>query len=551
MNIMSDRVIIFDTTLRDGEQAPGASMTLDEKVGIAHQLARLGVDVIEAGFPISSPGQYEAVARIAAEVSGPVICGLARALEADVRAAGEALAAGRRTRIHTFIATSDIHIDAKFGDARFGATVEEKRRTIVRMAQEAVRLARTYTDDVEFSAEDAGRTDVGYLCEVIRAAAEAGATTINIPDTTGYCTPSEYAALFEAARECLKDHPEVILSAHCHDDLGLAVANSLAAVRAGARQVECTLNGIGERAGNAALEAVVMALHVRADRFGVTTGIDTRELTPTSRMVALATGFPVPPNKAVVGRNAFSHEAGIHQHGVLRRRDTYEIMRAEDVGQEAEAIRLGRHSGRHGFFNRLEKLGLHVPGERRDALYREFVDLADRKKEVYDEDLVHLVNGAAIPDATEHYRLERLRVAVDSGQAPEAEVAVLFCETGARVLRIATGDGPVDALFRALDHTVGSSHELASYQIRAVTEGSDALGEVTVLLREGGTFFRGVARHTDVLQASADAYVEALNQLATHHADRRSVAFVGHGIMDSFGNPAVGAAGGNGWASSF
>ncbi|QXD14179.1 2-isopropylmalate synthase [Rhodocaloribacter litoris] len=536
---MKDRVIIFDTTLRDGEQAPGASMTLPEKVRIAHQLARLGVDVLEAGFPISSPTQYEAVARIAAEVEGPVICGLARALEADIRAAGEALAAGRRTRIHTFIATSDIHIDAKFGDARFGATMGEKRRTIIRMAQEAVRLARTYTDDVEFSAEDAGRTDVGFLCEVIQAAVEAGATTVNIPDTTGYCTPAEYAALFEAARACLKDHPQVILSAHCHDDLGLAVANSLAAVRAGARQVECTINGIGERAGNAALEEIVMALHVRADRFGVTTGIDTRQLTPTSRMVTLATGFPVPPNKAIVGRNAFSHEAGIHQHGVLRRRDTYEIMRAEDVGQTAESIRLGRHSGRHGFFSRLEKLGLPVPEAQREDLYRQFVELADRKKEIFDEDLVHLVNGAVVPDATEHYRLERMRVTVDSGRAPEAEVQVFCRETGEHVVRQATGDGPVDALFRALDHAVGSTHELASYAIRSVTEGSDALGEVTVLLSDGGAFFRGVARHTDVLQASADAYVEALNQLATHRADTHSVAFVTGGIMHSFGNPAA------------
>ena len=549
---MKDRVIIFDTTLRDGDQAPGASMTLDEKVRIAHRLARLGVDVIEAGFPISSPAQYEAVVRIAEEVSGPVICGLARALEADVRAAGEALAAGARTRIHTFIATSDIHIDAKFGDPRFGATPAEKRRTIVRMAQEAVRLARTFTEDVEFSAEDAGRTDVGYLCEVIRAAAEAGAATINIPDTTGYCTPGEYAALFEAARECLKDHPEIVLSAHCHDDLGLAVANSLAAVRAGARQVECTLNGIGERAGNAALEAVVMALHVRADRFGLTTGIDTRQLTPASRMVALATGFPVPPNKAVVGRNAFSHEAGIHQHGVLRRRDTYEIMRAEDVGQTAEAIRLGRHSGRHGFFSRLEKLGLAVSEAQREAVYRQFVELADRKKEIFDEDLAHLVNGTVVPDATEHYRLEWVRVTAASGQPPEADVQVFFCETGEHVVRRATGDGPVDALFRALDHAVGSTHELANYHIRSVTEGSDALGEATVLLSDGGAFFRGVARHTDVLQASADAYVEALNQLATHHADRRSVVFVGHGIMHSFGNPAFGADGaGNGVAASY
>jgi 2-isopropylmalate synthase len=361
----NDQIIIFDTTLRDGEQAPGAAMTLDEKIQIARQLAALKVDIIEAGFPISSPGQAEAVRRIAGEIEGPVICGLARATDEDVRAAGDALKTGARTRIHTFIATSDIHIDAKFSHPRFGATIEERRRTIIRMAVDAIELARTYTDDVEFSAEDAGRTDIAYLCEIVRAAVEAGATTINLPDTTGYCIPTEYSEIFTSVMSCLDRPEDVIFSTHCHDDLGLAVANSLAGVQAGARQIECTLNGIGERAGNASLEEVVMALHVRSPHFGVKTNIQTRMLMASSEMIQVATGFPVPPNKAIVGRNAFSHEAGIHQHGVLKRRDTYEIMRAEDVGQEAEQIRLGRHSGRHGFFSRLEKLGVRVPDDQR------------------------------------------------------------------------------------------------------------------------------------------------------------------------------------------
>ncbi|MEM6315823.1 MAG: 2-isopropylmalate synthase, partial [Planctomycetota bacterium] len=391
-----DHVRIFDTTLRDGEQAPGASMTITEKVDIARQLAKLRVDIIEAGFPVSSPIQFEGVQRVVAALDqpdDPVVCALARAVELDINHAGRSLAGGERTRIHTFIATSDIHIDAKFGHPRFGATLAEKRQTILAMTQAAVQQARTFTDDVEFSAEDAGRTDVGYLCDVIAAAVEAGATTINIPDTTGYCTPSEYARLFERAAGCIGDRRNIIFSAHCHDDLGLAVANSLSAVLAGARQLECTINGIGERAGNASLEEIVMALRVRADRFGADTRIDSTQLMQTSQMVSVACGFAVPPNKAIVGRNAFSHEAGIHQHGVLKRRDTYEIMRAEDVGQAGEQIRLGRHSGRHGLFSRLAKLGLDVAEEDRQPLYQAFLALADHKKEIVDEDLVHLVQG--------------------------------------------------------------------------------------------------------------------------------------------------------------
>ncbi len=531
---MNDQIIIFDTTLRDGEQAPGASMTIPEKLKIAHLLAQLRVDVIEAGFPISSPAQFEAVQRIAQEVEGPVICALARAVEADVKAAGEALVTSRSTRIHTFIATSDIHINAKFSDARFGRTLAAKRRSILRMADEAVRYARSFTDDVEFSAEDAGRTDPGFLCEVVHAAAQAGATTINIPDTTGYCVPHEYAAIFELVRTQCDLPEEVVLSTHCHDDLGLAVANSLAGVLAGARQIECTINGIGERAGNASLEEVVMALRVRAAHFGLRTNIRTPLLAEVSRAISIATGFPVPPNKAIVGRNAFAHEAGIHQHGVLKSRETYEIMRAEDVGQDGEGIRLGRHSGRHGLFNRLIKLGVDVADDQKEALYERFVELADHKKEIFDEDLLYLINAKVNPMRTPHYRLDQMHVVCGTGREPQAEVLLHHYATGQTSRETASGDGPVDAIYRAIDHATGSAHDLVSYSIRSVTEGADAMGEVTVLISYNGAYFRGLARHTDVLQASADAYIEALNQLEAFRADEGSVAFVTGGIMQSF-----------------
>ena len=531
---MKDKVTIFDTTLRDGEQAPGASMTIHEKVRIARQLVKLNVGVIEAGFPISSPAQFEAVASIVRDVQGPVICALARALEDDVHAAGKSLIGGKRTRIHTFIATSDIHIDAKFGSDKYGKTLPEKRQSVVRMAREAVQLARTYTDDIEFSAEDAGRTDHGFLCEVIAAAIEEGATTINIPDTTGYCTPTEYARMFETVRKGVRSTKDVVLSTHCHDDLGLAVANSIAAVCTGARQIECTINGIGERAGNAALEEVVMALRVRLEQFGVDTDIEATHLTETSRLVSVATGFPVPPNKAIVGRNAFSHEAGIHQHGVLKRRDTYEIMQAEDVGQTSEQIRLGRHSGRHGFFSRLKRMGLHVEDSRKDVFYQLFVRLADRKKEIHDADLIHLVHGNAEHAVLQHYRLDNLSVMVATGKEPKAEVEVFNVPVEERLTAQGTGDGPVDAVYRAINHALGSSHNLESYSIRSVTEGAGAIGEVTVLIRESGAFFRGQAQNTDVIRASADAYIDALNNLETWRSDEENMTFVGNGIMSSF-----------------
>ena len=544
---MSDSITIFDTTLRDGEQAPGASMTVPEKVHIAHKLADLNVDVIEAGFPISSPAQTEAVARIAAEVDGPVTCALARTKEDDIDAAGEALADGGDTRLHTFIATSDVHIEAKFD--KLGDTMAETREAIIQRAVRAIEQALTYTDNVEFSAEDAGRTDPAFLCEIVQAAAEAGATTINIPDTTGYCAPSEYTDLLASVVDCLPEPDAVTLSTHCHDDLGLATANTLAGIRAGARQVECTINGIGERAGNAALEEIVMALTVRSDQFDVETTVNTEHLTPTSQTVSAATGFPVQPNKAIVGSNAFSHEAGIHQHGVLEERTTYEIMSAADVGQDAEQIRLGRHSGRHGLFNRLEAMGYAVPEGHRDALYDRFLDLADRKKEVFEEDLEQMMNdfgddavaaatglpdnGAAPNGGTPAYRLDHLSVQITTDEDSQVSVRLQRDDGSVREEQ-ATGEGPVDALYRALDHAVDAPHALVDYSIRSISEGADAQGEVEVTIRYGENQFAGTARNTDVIRASAEAYVDALNRLVAAQEHAESVEFVQSGIMTAF-----------------
>jgi 2-isopropylmalate synthase len=590
---MTDTVTIFDTTLRDGEQAPGASMTVPEKLRIAQQLARLGVDVIEAGFPVSSPAQTEAVEEIIAQFDerddAPVVCALARAVEGDVRAAGEALQGGAATRLHTFVATSDVHLDAKF--ERLGDTMAERREAVIERAVAAIRQARTYTDDVEFSAEDAGRTDPGYLREVVQAAVAAGATTVNVPDTTGYCMPSQYAALFDTVRDALPDTgPDgtpVTLSTHCHDDLGMATANTLAGVQAGARQVECTINGIGERAGNAALEEIVMALSVRSDQFGVSTNVDAQHLMEASRRVAAASGFPVQPNKAIVGRNAFSHEAGIHQHGVLASRETYEIMSAADVGQDEEQIRLGRHSGRHGLFSRLDKLGYAVADlseDERTRIYDRFLDLADRKKEVFDEDLKRMMDavesedapsthstdgtpvengapsengtadlpgtgevagdGAVVFDdpgastgapgrAVPAYRLLHLSVELDTDEHPQARVR-LRRDDGTIREEHATGDGPVDALYRAIDHAVDEPHTLVNYSIQSISEGSDAQGQVDVRVRYGENEYVGTAHHTDVVRASADAYVHALNRLAQAREEADAAAFVQSGIMQTF-----------------
>ncbi len=531
-----DSVIIFDTTLRDGEQAPGAAMTIPEKVEIAHQLARLGVDVIEAGFPISSPAQFEAVRRIVKEVSGPTICALARAKSADIDAAGKALEGGVNTRIHTFIATSDIHLNAKFADARYGKTIEEKRLTIKKMAVDAVLRAKTFTSDIEFSAEDAGRTGTDYLCEVVQAVIDAGATTINLPDTTGYCISDEYADLIRRVMNGCTFGQHVIFSTHCHDDLGLAVANSLSGVQAGARQVECTINGIGERAGNAALEEIAMALLVRAPHFELKTGINPALLTQISKIVSTFSGFQVQYNKAIVGRNAFTHEAGIHQDGVLKARETYEIMRAEDVGQDVQAIRLGRHSGRHGLFSRMDQLGIRIPPSEKDLIYDEFVRLADRKKEINDTDLFNLVHDYKNVKTEPHYKLESFQVSVGTDKEPEAKVTIRDLKRDEVVEKSATGDGPIDALYRAIDHAVNEGHDLVNYSIRSVSEGADAFGEVSVLISFGGPLFAGKASSTDVIHASAEAYMNALNSLAAHRAEEESIQFVGTGIMQAFGS---------------
>ncbi len=506
---MAERIIIFDTTLRDGEQSPGASLNIAEKVEIARQLARLKVDVIEAGFPVSSPAQFEAVKRIAGEVDA-IITGLARAKEVDIKAAYEALKEAPRKRIHTFSSTSDYHILGKFGSSRYGRTLAEKRQTVIKMSIDAVQYARTFCDDVEFSAEDAGRTDIGYLAEVIEAAIEAGATTVNIPDTTGYTLPDEFSEKIRQLKKRVKNIDQAIISVHCHNDLGLAVANSLAAVQAGARQVECTINGIGERAGNASLEEIVMALNVRKDLLPFYTQINTREIYNASRMVSTFTGFVVQPNKAIVGKNAFAHESGIHQDGVLKDRNTYEIMRPEDVGVPSSKIVLGRHSGRHGLKARLEELGFHLSEEELDVVYNKFVELADKKKEVYDEDLRSMM-GEEFYSEKPTYALEYWHVFIGTNSIPTATVRLATQDKV--VEESATGDGPVDAVFNAIDRALNTHFEVTDYQVRSVTSGRDALGEVYVRIQNGLGEAHGRGHSTDIIEASGKAYLQAINEI--------------------------------------
>ena len=506
---MREKIIIFDTTLRDGEQSPGASLTVSEKVEIARQLARLRVDVLEAGFPVSSPSQFEAVQRIAEAV--PVtVAALARAKEGDIRAAARALEPARRKRIHTFIGTSDYHILGKFASARYGRTLAEKRKTVRQMAVEAVQYARTFCEEVEFSAEDAGRTPLDFLVEIIEAAIEAGATTVNIPDTTGYTMPDEFAEKIRRLRQQVANIEQAVISVHCHNDLGLAVANSLAALKAGARQVECTINGIGERAGNASLEEVVMALRVRSDWFPFKTGINTREIFNTSRMVSNFTGFVVQPNKAIVGRNAFAHESGIHQDGVLKSRETYEIIRPAEVGVPESKIVLGRHSGRHGLKARLEQLGYTLGNEELDRVYRRFLELADKKKEIYDEDLRFLM-GDAVYNGQADLVLEHLQVLVGTDSIPTASVRIR--QHGEQVEESAPGDGPIDAIFNAIDRALGVEVTVLDYQVRSVTAGRQAMGEVYVRVRDERQEAHGRGVSTDIIEASGKAYVKALNAL--------------------------------------
>jgi 2-isopropylmalate synthase len=496
----ANRVLIFDTTLRDGEQSPGISLNTQEKLEIAHQLARLGVDVIEAGFPITSPGDFEAVQAISRNVEGPVICALARTAAGDIDRAWEAVREAERARIHTFIATSDIHIAHK---------LQTTREDVLGQARAAVAHAKQYTDDVEFSPEDGFRSDREFMAEVISAAIEEGATTINVPDTVGYATPEEYAAMFTRLYELVPALREVTLSAHCHDDLGLAVANSVAGLQAGCRQVECAINGIGERAGNASLEEIVMVIHTRAPLLGLNTRIDTTEISRTSRLVSRLTGYPVQPNKAIVGRNAFAHEAGIHQDGVLKERTTYEIMDATTVGLAANSIVLGKHSGRHALRQALSELGFEISGQGLNTAFRRFKEIADKKKVITAMDLEALVTDE-LREEIAGYQLEWFEVEASSRRPPHATVGVRT-PAGAEVSGSFTGDGPVDAIFRAINAATDSDARLREFRVDAVTGGQDALGETSVVLELGGVVGAGQGVSTDILEAAGRAYVRALS----------------------------------------
>jgi len=498
-----NKIIIFDTTLRDGEQSPGASLDTQKKLEIAHQLARLGVDVIEAGFPITSAGDFEAVKRVASEVKGPVICGLARAIKKDIDAAYRAISCARKKRIHVFLATSKIHMKYK---------LKKAKAEILRQAHDAVKYARKFVKDVEFSPEDASRTEKDFLFKVVEAAISAGAGTINIPDTVGYAIPQEFGQLIREIKENVPNINKAILSVHCHNDLGLAVANSLTAVLNGAGQIECTVNGLGERAGNASLEEIVMALRTRGDFLGHTTGIKANEICRTSRLVSKLTGIVVQPNKAIVGQNAFRHESGIHQDGVLKRRTTYEIMRSQDIGLEtATTLVLGKHSGRHAFSDRLKKLGFHLSRTQIDKLFFEqFKKLADKKKEIFDDDLITLVEEE-ISVVPKIWQLSRLQIESDTQSIPYATVSLK--SKGKKFNQRSSGDGPVDACYKAIDKITGIKGKLLDYSIQAVTRGKDALGEVRLRVRAKGKEISGRASSTDIIEASAKAYLDAINKL--------------------------------------
>ncbi|MBN1300392.1 MAG: 2-isopropylmalate synthase [Melioribacteraceae bacterium] len=516
---MSQKIIIFDTTLRDGEQSPGASLNVMEKVEIAKQLEKLRVDVIEAGFPVSSPAQFEAVKRISGEV-GIIVAALARAKEVDIKAAWDAIKEAQKKRIHTFSSTSDYHIIGKFAHERYGKNLEEKRATILKMSYDMVKYAKSLCEDVEFSAEDAGRTDLAYLAEVVEAAIEAGATTINIPDTTGYTVPFEFGEKIAELKRRVSNIDKAVISVHCHNDLGLAVANSIAGIENGARQVECTINGIGERAGNASLEEIVMALNVRKDLFKFSTGINTSEIYNTSRMVSGFTGIIVQPNKAVVGENAFAHESGIHQDGMLKNRETYEIMTPDSVGVNKTKIILGRHSGRHGLKARLIELGYTIDEKELNRVYERFTKLADKKKEVFDDDLRILMGDEVFTEST-HYILDYMQVNSGTGSIPTATVRIK--RNDKELSDSATGDGPVDALFNAIDRALGIESLIESYRVRSVTSGRQALGEVSVRIRSHAHSFTGRGVSTDIIEASAKAYLSAINQNEIYQLEAKTL----------------------------
>ncbi len=498
---MSRTIRIFDTTLRDGEQSPGASLNVEEKVQVAHALARLHVDIIEGGFPISSPGDFEAVSTIAREVKGVSVAGLARALPKDIDICYEAVRSADSPRIHTFIATSDIHIAKKF---------RKSRDEILQMAVDAVTYARRKLSDVEFSCEDACRTDPDYLIQVLTAVIQAGATTVNIPDTVGYTTPQEFLDLIRRIRQSVPRIDQAVISVHCHNDLGLAVANSLAAILAGAGQVECTINGIGERAGNASLEEIVMTLKTRKDLFQCETRVHTQEIFRASRLVSTLTGIRVQPNKAIVGDNAFAHESGIHQDGLLKDKLTYEIMRPEDIGWSESSLVLGKHSGRHAFKTRLDEMGFRLNDVEIDRAFDRFKKIADRKKEIYDEDLEAIVEDEA-GKLSPIYTLEYVHVTSGSHTIPTSTIRL---KRGEKMLQeSAWGDGPVDAVYNAVDLILGMDISLLDYGLRAVSKGKDAMGEVTVKIKFKGEVVKGRGASTDIIEASAKAYINACNRL--------------------------------------
>lgn len=502
----TDKLVIFDTTLRDGEQSPGASMTRDEKVRIAKMLEKMRVDVIEAGFAIASQGDFEAVRAVAEVIKDSRVCSLARAIKGDIERAGEAIKPASAGRIHTFIATSPIHMKYK---------LQMEPPKVLEQAVAAIKLARQFTDDVEFSLEDASRSEFEFMCRIIESVIDAGARTINLPDTVGYGEPGEYGLLFRRLIEAVPNSDKAIFSTHCHNDLGLAVANSLSAVMHGARQVECTINGLGERAGNAALEEIVMAVKTRKDVMPVETNIDISHIVPTSRLVSSITGFPVQPNKAIVGANAFAHESGIHQDGILKHRETYEIMRAEDVGWNTNKLVLGKHSGRAAVKARFESLGITFADvDALNAAFAKFKDLADKKHDIFDEDLQALVSDVQPQAVIETYELGEMEVACKTGHSPRAKVEVII--RGESKVAEAVGSGPVDATFKAIESLVNSGSSLQLYSVNAITQGTDSQGDVTVRLEHEGHIVNGVGADTDIVTASAKAYLDALNLLASN-----------------------------------
>ena len=507
-----DKVLFFDTTLRDGEQSPGASMNLKEKLLVANQLAALGVDIIEAGFPISSPGDFEAVKMAAQQIKGPIIAGLCRSSEKDIKVCWDAVKYSKKPRIHIFVATSDLHIEKK---------LQKTRAQVLDMAIKAVKYGKSFCPDVEFSAEDAGRSDMDYLCKVVEAVIDAGAKTVNIPDTVGYTMPGEFGAKIAEIKRRVPNINKAVISVHCHNDLGLAVANSLAAIENGARQVECTINGIGERAGNASLEEIVMALTVRPRYYNVGHSINTKEIYKASKLVSNLTGIAVQVNKAVVGANAFAHEAGIHQDGVLKDRETYEIMNPKDVGIPENSLVLGKHSGRHAFFKRIKDLGYKLDNETLEQLFEKFKVLADKKKVIFDDDIIALIDEDSA-SGQEMFSLEYVSATSGTGTIPTATVRINKNEkpenpgskssksVGAQ--EAACGTGPVDAAYKAIDKITGMDMKLSEYSLRAVSSGEDALGEVNIKAVHNGMIYSGKGASTDIIEASVKAYMQAINK---------------------------------------